>query len=407
MPETHGEEDAMARIDAQAAMRTVLLTACTAMAGWAGSSASARADELSVGILSLRPPPPPIYDQDPLPEDLGLAGGRLAIKDSNTTGRLVGQSFRLDETIIDEGDDPLPAFEELVAKGNQFVVLNLPAAQVLKIADAAKGRDILLFNAAAEEESLRNEDCRDNVMHVAPTRSMLTDSLAQFLVWKRWRNWLVIYGPHPNDQLYLDQIKRAAKKFSGKIIAEKLWEFGPDGRRTAQQEVPLLTQALSYDVVMIADEAGEFGDYVAYHTWDPRPTAGTQGLMATTWHPQAEQHGAVQLNNRFKRLANRPMTSLDFNVWMAVRTVTESAPRVKSVQFKPLYDFVRGKEFELAAFKGVGLTFRDWDWQLRQPILLAQAAALVSMSPQPGFLHQRTPLDTLGTDKPESKCKLK
>lgn len=378
-----------------------------AVALLAVSAAAAAAAELSVGIITQRPPPPPIYDQDPIPEDIGLAGGRLAIKDSNTTGRLVGQSFRLDEALIDEGDDPVAALEELIAKGNRFVVLNLPADKVLKAADVAKGRDILLFNAGAHEENLRGEDCRDNVMHVAPTRSMLTDSLAQFLVWKRWRNWLVIYGPHPQDQLYLEQLRRAAKKFAGKIVAEKLWEFGPDGRRTAQQEVPILTQGLTYDVIVIADEIGEFGDYVQYHTWDPRPTAGTQGLQATTWHPQAEQHGAVQLNNRFKKLAARPMTALDFNVWMAVRTVTESAPRVKSVDFRAIYDFVRGPTFELAAFKGVPLTFRDWDWQLRQPILLAQPAALVSMSPQPGFLHQRTPLDTLGTDKPESKCKLK
>lgn len=370
-------------------------------------AAPALAAELSVGVISQRPPPPPLYDQDPTPETIGIDGGRLAVKDSNTTGRLVGQTFKLDESLIEETDDPVAAFEEIVAKGNRFVVLNLPADKVLKIADAAKGRDILLFNAGAHDESLRNEDCRDNVMHVAPARSMLTDALAQYLVWKRWRNWLVIYGPHPGDQLYLEQLRRAAKKFAGKIVAEKEWTFGPDGRRTAQQEVPLLTQGLTSDIVLIADEAGEFGDYVQYHTWDPRPTAGTQGLQPTTWHPQAEQHGAVQLNNRFKRLASRPMTALDFNVWMAVRTVTETAPRVKSVEFKPIFDYVRGPTFELAAFKGVGLTYRDWDWQLRQPILLAQPAALVSMSPQPGFLHQRTPLDTMGTDKPETRCKLK
>ncbi|MEJ1160805.1 ABC transporter substrate-binding protein [Prosthecomicrobium sp. N25] len=371
---------------------------------WAGPAAAA---ELTVGIISQKPPPPPIYDQDPLPEDHGIAGGRLAVRDSNTTGRLVGQSFKLEEVVIEEDGDPVAAFAELTAKGLQFIVLNLPADKVLKVSDAAKGKEITLFNAGAQEDALRGENCRDNVMHVAPSRSMLTDSLAQYLVWKRWRNWLVIYGPHPGDQAYLGEVRRAAKKFAGKIVAEKEWTFGPDGRRTAQQEVPLLTQGLSYDVVVIADEVGEFGDYVEFHTWDPRPTSGTQGLTPTTWHPQAEQHGAVQLNNRFKRLANRPMTALDFNVWMAVRTVTETAPRVKSVDYKPIVDYIRGPSFELAAFKGVGLTFRDWDWQLRQPILLAQPAALVSMSPQPGFLHQRTPLDTLGTDKPESKCKLK
>jgi ABC transporter substrate binding protein (PQQ-dependent alcohol dehydrogenase system) len=66
---------------------------------------------------------------------------------------------------------------------------------------------------------------------------------------------------------------------------------------------------------------------------------------------------------------------------------------------------MRAPEFELAAFKGQKLTFRAWNGQLRQPILLATAKLPVTVSPQPGFLHQLTELDTLGIDKPETKCK--
>lgn len=379
--------------------------AAWAAVGVALTVGSAGAAEMTVGVISQRPPPPPIYDQDPTPDDVGIAGGRLAVRDSNTTGRLVGQTFKLEEALIEEDADPVASLEEMVGKGIQFVVLNLPGDKVLKLADAAKGREILLFNAGAPDDNLRGEDCRANVMHTAPSRAMLTDALAQFFVFKRWRNWLVIHGPHPGDKAYLEQIRRAAKKFAGKIVAEKEWPFGPDGRRTAQQEVPLLTQGLSYDVVIVADEAGEFGEYVQYHTWEPRPTGGTQGLSPSSWHPLAEDHAGVQLNNRFKKLAGRPMTSIDYNVWVAVRTATETAPRVKSVAFKPIVDYIRGDTYELAAFKGLGVTYRNWDWQLRQPILLSQPASPISLSPQPGFLHQRTPLDTLGTDKPESKCK--
>jgi ABC transporter substrate binding protein (PQQ-dependent alcohol dehydrogenase system) len=65
---------------------------------------------------------------------------------------------------------------------------------------------------------------------------------------------------------------------------------------------------------------------------------------------------------------------------------------------------MRGKDFDLAGFKGAKLTFRDWDGQLRQPVLLADDRSLVSVSPQPGFLHPDTELDTLGIDRPETKC---
>ena len=67
---------------------------------------------------------------------------------------------------------------------------------------------------------------------------------------------------------------------------------------------------------------------------------------------------------------------------------------------------MRGDKFQLGAFKGEGLSFRTWNQQMRQPILLAAPRMLVSVSPQEGFLHQRTPLDTLGFDEPESKCRL-
>ena len=63
-------------------------------------------------------------------------------------------------------------------------------------------------------------------------------------------------------------------------------------------------------------------------------------------------------------------------------------------------------EFTIAAFKGEGLSFRSWNQQLRQPILLVNPRVLVSVSPQEQFLHQRTPLDTLGYDEPESECRL-
>ncbi|NNF76588.1 MAG: branched-chain amino acid ABC transporter substrate-binding protein, partial [Rhizobiales bacterium] len=62
--------------------------------------------------------------------------------------------------------------------------------------------------------------------------------------------------------------------------------------------------------------------------------------------------------------------------------------------------------FELAGFKGLPLTFRKWNWQLRQPILLIQPQALVSVSPQEGFLHEVSVLDTLGEDRRETGCKL-
>jgi len=69
--------------------------------------------------------------------------------------------------------------------------------------------------------------------------------------------------------------------------------------------------------------------------------------------------------------------------------------------------YMKGADFSVAAFKGQKLTIRDWNLQLRQPILLFDGRNTVSVSPQEAFLHQVSTLDTLGLDRPETKCKLK
>ena len=168
-------------------------------------------------------------------------------------------------------------------------------------------------------------------------------------------------------------MRKSAKKFGGRVVAEKTWEFGPDARRPAQAEVPVFTQGFEYDIVMVADEVGEFGEYLAFRTWLPRPVAGSQGLTPTSWHRTHEQWGAAQLQSRFLKAAGRRMTPLDYQVWASVRAIGEAATRTKSSTFDVIKSYMLSENFDLAGFKGQKLTFRPWNQQLRQPILLAEA----------------------------------
>jgi ABC transporter substrate binding protein (PQQ-dependent alcohol dehydrogenase system) len=87
--------------------------------------------------------------------------------------------------------------------------------------------------------------------------------------------------------------------------------------------------------------------------------------------------------------------------------IGEAASRTNSVDPVKIMQDMKSPTFGVAAYKGQKLSLRDWDWQLRQPILLSDGRTVVSISPQPGFLHQVTELDTLGFDRPETKCKLR
>ena len=164
------------------------------------------------------------------------------------------------------------------------------------------------------------------------------------------------------------------------------------------------TQGEDYDVLVVADEKGLFGEYLDYRTWIPRPIIGTQGLVPTSWHRTHEQWGAVQIQNRFKEQAGRWMEEQDYAAYLAVRAIGEAAVRTKSVQIDKIKNYLLGSEFALQGYKGKPLSFRPWNGQLRQPVLLAAARSLVSVAPIEGFLHPLTELDTLGYDQSESSC---
>ncbi len=343
----------------------------------------------------------------------GIAGARLAIEDNNTTGKFLNQRFSLQEVRLGEGEDAARAAAELAGR-NGFLITDLPADALLKAADALRDRGTVILNAGSIDDRLREQDCRANVIHVAPTRSMLADALAQYLVWKQWKRWLLVVGSHDRDKLYAEALRRAATRFGAKIVEERVFEDTGGARRTdsgvtlVQRQMPVFTQqAPAYDILVAADESEVFAAYLPYRTWDPRPVAGSAGLVPTSWDASQDQWGAIQIQNRFVKLNSRRMTALDMQVWTAVRMIGEATSRTNSADLKAVFDFLRGPDFSVAAFKGQRLTLRDWNLQLRQPILLADGRMVVSVSPQEGFLHQVSELDTLGLDRPETKCKLR
>jgi ABC transporter substrate binding protein (PQQ-dependent alcohol dehydrogenase system) len=240
---------------------------------------------------------------------------------------------------------------------------------------------------------------------------MLTDALAQFLMVKRWDEWFLIEGSHPEDTLLADAYRRSAEKFGADIVESRVFEDTGGARRTdsghvqVQAQMPVFTQrAPDHHVVLAADENEVFSAYLPYHTWDPRPVAGSAGLAPVSWHPAHEAWGATQMQRRFEEEAGRGMRPEDYNAWMALRAVGEAATRTGSTDPAAIGDYILGPEFELGVFKGQPATFRDWDGQLRQPVLLAAGDVVVSVSPQAEFVHQTSVLDTLGTDRPETAC---
>jgi ABC transporter substrate binding protein (PQQ-dependent alcohol dehydrogenase system) len=391
-------------------IRTLWLAAALCLLAW--DARAADATDIKIGYLRQAGARAAISLLDIPAGNDGVAGAKLAIDDNNTTGRFLNQRFTLEERELKDEDDPAAAIGTMADHGVSLVLVDLPAAAMLRTADAGRARGLLVFNVGAADDRLREQDCRANVVHTAPTRSMLADGLAQYLVWKQWRKWLLVVGSHEADKLFAEALRRAAKRFGATIVQEKVFADTGGARRTdsgltqIQSQIPLFTQsAPEHDVLVAADESQVFATYLPYRTSLPRPVAGSAGLMPTSWDSSHDQWGANQLQNRFVALFHRRMTARDAQAWMAARMIGEAASHGATDPNATL-DFLKGPAFALAAFKGQKLTLRDWNLQLRQPILLSDGRVTVSTSPQQGFLHQFSELDTLGVDRPETKCRL-
>ncbi|WLH10416.1 ABC transporter substrate-binding protein [Pseudomonas hefeiensis] len=360
--------------------------------------------QVRIGYLGYRPDPGPLLSNViEEPADAGLRGAQLAIVDSNSTGRFLKHDYQLQSASVDSPEALLQAAQAQHDQGLRLFVVNAPSASLRQLSAALP--DSLLFNAGSADDSLRTTDCLGNVLHSLPDRAMLADALVQFGVVRKWQRALLIVGQTAEDQAYAAALRRAMKRFGMKVVAQKDWQFDNDQRRSAQADMPLFTQTAEYDVVLVADERGDFGEYVPYQTWYPRPVAGTQGLTPTAWHKTVETYGAAQLQKRFEALAGRWMNDRDFAAWIAVRSIASAVSKLRQDDPFAIRQLALSEQLPLDGFKGRKLSYRPWNGQLRQPIPLVQPRALVSTSPQDGFLHPTNEMDSLGYDRPEVSCR--
>lgn len=366
---------------------------------------SAAAQDISVTWLRQQVPAPPVLSNlDPIPGDAGIQGARLGLEDNQTTAKFLGQTWALKAIDVPEGGPLLDIAAEALLE-TPFLILDAPARDTLAVADLPGAEFAVIFNTAAPERSLRDAECRANMLHTLPSRAMLADALMQWLVQRRWTDLAMIHGVRPGDVALAAQFDASAAKFGLKIGQRKAWAYDADMRRSAGAELPLFTQPLGdYDALVVADEADDFARYIPFNTWHPRPVVGSEGLRPRAWDRVIEQWGAAQLQSRFTGIANRAMLPRDYAAWAAMRALGEAVTRTKSDNPVLLREYMLSPDFALAGFLGRPLSFRAWNGQMRQPIALVGPRAQVDQAPLDGFLHPVSALDTLGLDAPETAC---
>ncbi len=323
-------------------------------------------------------------------------GVQMALKDARFELEAAGHKIALATEEVDSAEAARQAAGRSVKGGAAMLIVDLPAAWTLAVADAVK---VPVVNVGDASDALREGECRANLFHTLPSERMRADALAQTLVERRWRNVLLLAGPTPEDAARTAVVEAAAKRYGLKIVGKKPYKLSADPRERDLANPLLLTSGSGYDVVWVVDSDGEFARMLPYRIAQPRPVVGDAGLTALAWHAQFERFGAVQVSRRFHRAAGRPMTAHDWAAWMAGKTAVAAVVEAGKNGLPPL------TATPVDGSKGVPLTYRPWDGQLRQTLLLTDGQGVVSTAPVDGILHPKNALDTLGADEPEKRCK--
>ncbi len=146
------------------------------------------------------------------------------------------------------------------------------------------------------------------------------------------------------------------------------------------------------------------------------PKLGT-GHRAVAWEASIDAYGAREYNARYRlRFNGAPKESPAWAIYHAVKILYETALTVGSVDPKAIMANLLDPQSVFDLHKGIGVSFRPWDRQLRQSLYLVkinseaedamQRALLVGELPAiylPGTdLIER--LDQLGDLKAQSRC---
>ena len=114
--------------------------------------------------------------------------------------RVLNTGFTLDRITVNSAAEVAPAVLQAAQdKKIAYFLIDAPAEAFAPLAAAVKGRDVLLFNVSAPDDSLRRGLCAREFVHVIPSLAMSMDAVMQYLVSRKWRDLLVLEGPAPAD----------------------------------------------------------------------------------------------------------------------------------------------------------------------------------------------------------------
>lgn len=333
------------------------------------------------------------------------AGAQLAIDELKQFTRIAKARFAMQRETVENAASMIATINRLRESGIYFFLMDAPDSVVREVAEQTRDQDVVLFNTTATGDALRNEHCQQHLFHIAASRSMMADAVAQYLVSRKWTRVLVLRGPLPEDLEMTRAFERSAEGFGLDISEIRDFVLGNDPRAREANNLNFLTGNANYDAVFVADVDGEFSLTVPFATRKPATVTGASGIVPRVWHWSYLRHGAPQVHGRFERMHGRRMGEADWGAWVALKTIGMAIARAKTTNAVEVAAYLRSDKLRIDGSKGPGMSIRTWDNQLRQPIMLTTENWTITRAPIEGFKHRTNDLDTIGHGERDTTCK--
>ena len=185
--------------------------------------------EIKIGYLRAYEPTLALSVLDVPPVDIGVAGATVAMADNNTTGSFMGQKFTLEVTDVKFDADVAPIFDEMLAKGEKYVLTDLSEKQLLLIADKARDAGVFCSTSATRTTVCVRKTAASTSSTWLPPAPCWPTGWRNIWSGNNGANGSLIIGSHEPDKLFAEALRRAAKRFGGEIVGEK--EFTDTGLR--------------------------------------------------------------------------------------------------------------------------------------------------------------------------------
>jgi ABC transporter substrate binding protein (PQQ-dependent alcohol dehydrogenase system) len=386
--------------------------ALTGLSGRIFAQSSVGQQKISIPLLTL--------SDDPRLENRRIERGYLGQAQGSAidglTSALQGSSFELEAAKLAITITPVRVTTteqvksevgKLAQAGAPLLISELPASLLVAAADATKSA---VINVSEADDALREGQCKANLFHAIPSERMRADALAQILLTRRWNKVLLLSSESPEDQRRTEVVARSIQRFNLKLVTKKTFKLSGDPRERQLANLALLTANQDFDALWVVDSDGEFARTIPYRLPQPRPVVGDAGLVPVAWDPRFERYGGPQVSKAFAKQFKRPMVGHDWAAWFTGRLLVSTLVPMQSTAVKKITSFdvlkaLSSPELKVDGSKGQTLSFRAWDRQLRQPIMLSDGQGVIEVAPLEGVMHPRSVLDSLGADAPEKLCK--